>query len=72
MDILLDEQVRAALKARKGDWLRIAEQARVSHSWLSKFVNGRIENPGFATLRRLHLLLIDAQHEPVEHEARPV
>lgn len=60
MDIILDEQVRAALKARKGDWLRIAEQADVSHSWLSKFVNGHIDNPGFATLKRLHQYLFDA------------
>lgn len=53
MDIPLDEKVRIALKARKGDWLRIAEQAEVSHSWLSKFVNGHIDNPGYGTLMRL-------------------
>lgn len=49
----LDEQVRDALMARKGDWPLIAERAEVSHSWLSKFVNGHITNPGFATLTRL-------------------
>jgi transcriptional regulator with XRE-family HTH domain len=60
MEIILDEQVRAALMARKGDWARIAEQADVSHSWLSKFVNGHIENPGFATLKRLHQYLLES------------
>jgi predicted transcriptional regulator len=45
----LDDIVRAALGARKG-----AEQADVSYSWLSKFYNGHIDNPGYATLRRLH------------------
>jgi transcriptional regulator with XRE-family HTH domain len=50
----LDDIVRAALGARKGDWQQIAEQADVSYSWLSKFYNGHIDNPGYATLRRLH------------------
>lgn len=53
MEIPLDEQVRAQLVVRKGDWLRVAEGAGVSHSWLSKFVNGHIDNPGYATLVRL-------------------
>jgi transcriptional regulator with XRE-family HTH domain len=55
----LDQRVRDALVARKGDWLRIAEQSGVSHSWLSKFVNGHIDNPGFATLTRLDEYLTD-------------
>jgi len=49
----LDERVRSALVARKGDWQRIAEQSGVSYSWLSKFVNGHIDNPGYATLTKL-------------------
>jgi len=57
-EITLDTQVRAALLIRKGDWSAIAKQADVSHSWLSKFVNGHIDNPGFATLKRLHQHLI--------------
>lgn len=50
----LDEQVRAGLCSRRGDWLQIAQAADVSHSWISKFVNRRIPNPGYATLTKLH------------------
>lgn len=53
----LDVLVREGLVARKGEWQRIAAAAGVSHSWLSKFCNGHIENPGYATLKRLHLHL---------------
>jgi transcriptional regulator with XRE-family HTH domain len=58
MDISLDTNVRDALVARKGDWQRIANESGVSYSWLSKFVNGHIDNPGFGTLKRLHAHLI--------------
>lgn len=54
----LDAEVKALLEERRGDWPRIAEQAGVSYSWLSKFVNGHIPNPGFATLKRLHAVLV--------------
>ena len=57
MQTNLDESVSALLKARKGDWAAISQQADVSYSWLSKFVNGHIPNPGYATLARLHKLL---------------
>lgn len=50
----LDTQVRTLLEQRRGDWLTLAKAAEVSHSWISKFVNGRIPNPGYATLVRLH------------------
>lgn len=54
MEINLDREVRALLECRRGDWQQIAHGAQVSHSWLSKFVNGHISNPGYATLKRLH------------------
>lgn len=57
MDKPLDKRVRAALKSRKGDWLEIAGKAGVSHSWLSKFYNGHIGNPGYATLMKLDAYL---------------
>ena len=57
MEETLDKEVKALLECRKGDWLHIAQQANVSHSWLSKFVNGHIDNPGYATLKRLHMFL---------------
>jgi transcriptional regulator with XRE-family HTH domain len=49
----LDSEVRGLLMERKGDWKRIADVSNVSYSWISKFVNGHIPNPGFATLRDL-------------------
>lgn len=55
MDEPLDVEVRDLLEKRRGDWQAIARDAAagVSYSWLSKFVNGHIENPGYATLKRL-------------------
>ena len=53
MNTGLDEEVRAMLEARRGDWRRIASEAGVSYSWISQFVRGLIPNPGFVTLRDL-------------------
>jgi transcriptional regulator with XRE-family HTH domain len=51
----LDEAVLQQLKARKGEWKRIADESKVvSYSWISKFVNNHIPNPGLRTLRELH------------------
>ena len=49
----LDKHVRALLIARKGEWQSIATNASVSHSWLSKFVRGKIDNPGYQTLKKI-------------------
>ncbi|SHT51348.1 Uncharacterised protein [Mycobacteroides abscessus subsp. abscessus] len=49
----LDQSVRNLLLARRGEWADIANSSQVSHSWMSKFVNGHIPNPGYATLSRL-------------------
>ena len=54
MDTSLDTIVRAALVRRKGEWQVIADESGISYSWLSKFVNEHIENPGFGTLKKLH------------------
>lgn len=54
MEKTLDSEVRTMLESRRGDWQAISTGAQVSHSWLSKFVNGHIPNPGYATLKRLH------------------
>lgn len=53
MDKPLDVEVKTLLEARKGDWQSIAAGAGVSYSWLSKFTNGHIPNPGYATLKKL-------------------
>lgn len=58
----LDAEVRQMLEARRGDWRQIAVDAEVSHSWISQFVRGLIPNPGFATLKRLHVHLAGGQH----------
>lgn len=50
----LDQTVLRLLDARRGDWQALAAKAGVSYSWLSKFANGHIPNPGFATLTKLH------------------
>lgn len=54
MSTSFDVEVRQLLAARKGDWQAVAEKSGVSYSWLSKFVNGHIPNPGFGTLTKLH------------------
>lgn len=59
----LDQIVLNLLKARKGDWQAVASEAKVSYSWLSKFANGHIENPGFGTLTKLHAALTKAGTE---------
>lgn len=57
MSTKLDAQVRDALMGRKGEWQAVAAGADVSYSWLSKFANGHIDNPGYATLTRLRAFL---------------
>lgn len=59
MDKPLDIEVRDLLDARKGQWLAIANGSGVSYSWLSKFFNGHIPNPGFATLKKLREHMAD-------------
>lgn len=60
----LDQIVMDLLKARKGDWQGVATASGVSYSWLSKFVNGHIQNPGFGTLVKLHDALIGTDGAP--------
>jgi transcriptional regulator with XRE-family HTH domain len=50
--------IKAALESRRGDWQSIATRAQVSHSWLSKFVNGHIPNPGVETLKAVRAALV--------------
>lgn len=70
MSTELDAVVREALDQRRGDWKRISEAADVSHSWISQFVRGKIPNPGYATLKRIHAELIGQPGAPaVEQKA---
>lgn len=49
----IDAEVLAALNRRKGDWQAVSLRSGVSYSWLSKFANGHIKNPGLGTLKKL-------------------
>jgi transcriptional regulator with XRE-family HTH domain len=61
MSTSLDIDVRAALDQRRGDWQLVARGSGVSYSWISKFMNGHIPNPGFTTLKELHAYLVAAE-----------
>jgi hypothetical protein len=52
-----DEIVAQYLTARKGEWEYIAVQSGVSYSWISKFMNSKIPNPGSQTLKKLRTWL---------------
>ena len=60
MDTSLDTRVKALLEARRGEWQAVADGSGISYSWLSKFSNGHIDNPGYATLKKL-LAYLDPQ-----------
>lgn len=64
----LDQIVRDMLGSRKGDWQALATASDVSYSWLSKFFNGHIPNPGFATLKKLHDELTKQERSPSDAE----
>jgi hypothetical protein len=65
-DSVSASEVKALLESRRGDWPAICLAAGVSHSWISKFVRGHIDNPGYLTLRNLreHLLKKKVRTEP--------
>ena len=67
----LDQVVLDLLQARKGDWQKVAEASGVSYSWLSKFANGHIENPGFGTLVKLHEYLAAPSKELINTKGAP-
>lgn len=62
---MLDNMVRTELNRRRGEWPTIATESGVSYSWLSKFVNEHIDNPGYETLKRLHAYLQSTKRAPV-------
>lgn len=52
-DSVSPSEVRELLEKRRGDWPSITKEVDVSHSWISKFVRGHIQNPGTKTLLEL-------------------
>lgn len=71
MSTNLDQQVLSLLNARKGDWQAVATASGVSYSWLSKFANGHIGNPGFTTLTKLHAALVGTEGAPTVADKQP-
>lgn len=63
-DARLDREVRALIDKHRGQWKAIEAATGVSYSWLSKFARGKILNPGYATLKRLHSILTDMPAPP--------
>ncbi len=57
------DTVRKGLEARRGDWKEIAAKAGVSHSWISQYVRGLIDNPGYRTLSSIQQALTDASND---------
>ncbi len=53
----LDQKVRRFLVARRSEWGELAVLADVSYSWVLKFVDGKIPNPGIRTLEKLQAAL---------------
>lgn len=45
--------VKNELLARKGEWPRISRETDISYWWLTKFAQGRIDNPGVLALEKL-------------------
>lgn len=49
----IDAAVKTGLAQRRGEWKALADASGVSYSWISKFANNKIPNPGIETLRKL-------------------
>jgi len=47
------ETIRGELNARKGQWPAICERTGLDYSWLQKFAQGRIKNPGYGKIDSL-------------------
>lgn len=53
MPILLDDQLRQAIRERSKTYDEIAQQTGLSKSWIEKFAHGKIKNPGYRTLLKI-------------------
>lgn len=58
----LISDVRTKLIKKKGAWPAISRQAGVSYSWLTKFAQGKIENPGARQLESVAACLEETPH----------
>ncbi len=46
-------QVKQSLEARRGTWPRVCEETGLDYSWLTKFAQGKIPNPGYKHIETL-------------------
>lgn len=69
MSTALDAEVRELLMSKRGAWKAVATRSGVSYSWISKFVNGHIPNPGYATLRDLRAHLVEVKSDETREAA---
>ena len=47
------EFIRDRLNACKGTWPKVCEETGLDYSWLTKFAQGKIPNPGYAKISTL-------------------
>ncbi len=45
--------IKQRLDECKGNWPAVCEQTGLDYSWLTKFAQGKIPNPGFAKVQTL-------------------
>lgn len=69
MNTNLDQIILGLLEARRGDWQAVSKASGISYSWLSKFANGHIENPGYSTLKKLFDALQTPQAPAIPEQA---
>jgi len=51
------EMLKAQLRQRRGDFQDLVDKSGMSYSWLSKFANDHIPNPGITSLKKLKAAL---------------
>jgi hypothetical protein len=59
--------VRIELQERKGEWPRIASETSNSYSWMCKFAQGKMTNPGVNRLEAIEKYLREhPRKEPID------
>jgi len=53
MDNPTVDQLVVRVRAQRGEWKRLADEAKVSYSWLAKFGQGHVSNPTLGAIQRL-------------------
>jgi transcriptional regulator with XRE-family HTH domain len=61
--------LRTELQRRRGDWPALCQATGLSYSWLTKFAQGRIREPGLSKIERLREYVEARPVEPAETRA---